>query len=498
MAARSTRRGFVKSAAALGAAAFAGSTPARSKPADAPAAADRTFPKGFLWGTATAAYQIEGSPDADGKGKSIWDTYAHTAGKIKNGDTADVANDHYRRYKDDVRLMKGLGTTCYRFSISWPRIFPDGTGKPNANGSDFYSKLVDELLAAGITPFATLYHWDLPQKLQDDKNGWQSRDTAQAFADYAGFVAEKLSDRVRHFFTMNEFYSFCDMGHRGVDLDVGGKNVRIELAPGLKLGPAELYKVRFHAVLGQGLAVQAIHAKGKKGTRCGPADNLNTACPLIETAEHITAAEKATRELNAPYLTVMLEGKYTDAYLEACGKDAPKFTPADLKVIAEPVDFVGLNIYRPNVYVLASDQKPGYQVVPFNPSHPKMQSSWHVLGPESLYWGPRHTQKLWGAKDIYITENGCGAADQVAADGKVYDSDRVMFLRNYLTQLQRATAEGVPVKGYFLWSLMDNFEWSDGFGTRFGVVHVDYKTQKRTPKLSAEFLKAAIAKNAVV
>jgi beta-glucosidase len=393
--------------------------------------------------------------------------------------------------------MHQVGARAYRFSVSWPRIFPSGTGQPNPKGLDFYSRLVDELLAAGIEPFATLYHWDLPQAVQD-KGGWQSRDTAQAFADYAGYMAQNLSSRVRHFFTMNEFYSFVDMGYRGIEMPVGGKTVAIELAPGLKLAPAELNQVRHHAVLAQGLSVQAIHAKGAKGTKCGPADNINTAVPLIETPEHIKVAENATRELNAPYLTVMLEGRYTDTYLKSAGKDAPKFNGDDLKVIGEPVDFVGINVYRPTVYVLAADQAPGYKEVPFNNSHPKMFSSWHVLGPEVMYWASRFVQSLWKAKEIHITENGCAADDTIAADGNVYDTDRVMFLRSHLTQLQRATADGVPVRGYFLWSMMDNFEWTAGYGNRFGLVHVDFKTQKRTPKMSASLFREIAARNAVV
>jgi beta-glucosidase len=503
MSTPSTRQHFgtVAAGTALGATAATPETsaqpPVKEKPAAPPEAA-RQFPPGFLWGVATSAYQIEGAASEDGKGPSIWDTYAHTPGKIKNGDTGDVANDHYHRYKDDVALMKDLGATAYRFSIPWPRIFPNGTGEPNPKGFDFYSRLVDELLAAGVEPFATLFHWDLPQALQDRQGGWQSRDTAQAFADYAGYVAEKLSDRVKHFFTLNEFHSFVDMGYRGIESKVGGGTVSLEIAPGLKLPPGELNQVRHHAVLAHGLAVRAIRAKGRKGTKCGPAENITAAVPLIETPEHVRAAQAATRELNAPYLTVMLEGQYTDGYLKSAGKDAPRFTDDDLKTIGEPVDFVGINVYRPSVYVLASDQAPGYREIPVNKSHPKMQSSWHVFGPEALYWAPKFVQSLWKAKEIHITENGCATADELAADGSVYDTDRVMFLKNYLAQLQRATAEGVPVTGYFQWSLMDNFEWTDGYGTRFGLVYVDFKTQKRTPKLSAAWFREAARRNAVV
>jgi len=458
---------------------------------------NHTFPKGFYWGTATASYQIEGAWNEDGKGPSIWDTYAHKPGNIENNDTGDVANDHYHRYKEDVALMRSIGANAYRFSISWPRIFPQGTGTPNARGLDFYNRLVDELLKAGIAPFATLYHWDLPQALQD-KGGWQSRDTAKAFGDYAGYVAGKLSDRVRHFFTINEFRSFVDMGYHGHTLSVPGGAMTINLAPGLRLAPAELNQVRHHAVLGHGMAVQAIRARGQMGTRVGPAEVIQGAVPLIETPENIKAAEVATREDNAPFLTVMLEGKYTDMYLREAGKDAPKFTDDDLKIIASPLDFIGINVYKPNSYVLASDEAPGWREIPFAKSHPKMFNSWLTLGPEALYWAPKHVQSLWNAKEIFITENGCATDDVIADDGQIYDTDRIMFLRACLTELQHATADGVPVMGYFQWSVMDNFEWTAGFGNRFGLVYVDFKTQKRTPKLSAEWFHEAATHNAVV
>ena len=462
-----------------------------------PVAADREFPKGFFWGTATSAYQIEGAWNEDGKGPSIWDAYAHTPGRIKNNDTGDDAIDHYHRYKEDVALMKAIGANAYRFSISWPRIFPEGTGTPNAKGLEFYNRLVDELVAAGIAPFATLYHWDLPQALQD-KGGWQSRDIAKAFGEYAGYMAEKLSDRVRHFFTINEFRSFVDMGFQAKAVNVSGGTITPAMAPGLKLAPGELNQVRHHSVLAHGMAVQAIRAKGKAGTKVGPAENIETAVPLIETPEHINAAQTATRESNAPFLTVMLEGKYTDAYLKETGKDAPKFTDDELKIIGSPLDFVGVNVYTPTYYVLASDQAPGWREIPFAKSHPKMFNTWLTLGPEAIYWGSRFVQSLWKAKEIFITENGCASDDVIADDGKVYDTDRVMYLRAHLTQLQRATDDGVPVNGYFQWSTMDNFEWSEGYGNRFGLVHVDFKTQKRTPKLSADWFREAAKRNAVV
>jgi len=459
----------------------------------------RIFPKGFYWGVATSSYQIEGAWNEDGKGPSIWDTYTHTAGHIKNNDTGDVANDHYHRYKEDVALMKDIGANAYRFSIAWPRIFPEGAGKPNSKGLDFYSRLVDELKAGGIEPFATLYHWDLPQTLQDNYGGWQSKQTAKAFADYAGYIAEKLGDRIKHFFTINEFRSFVEGGYQGLNIKVGGgKRVHLGGAPGLQLSNGELNQVRHNAVLGHGLAVQAMRACSRAGIKVGFAENMLIAVPAIDSAQHIKAAETATRERNADFITVLLEGRYTDGYLKRTGKSAPRFTEDELKTIASPLDFVGINAYKPNAYVLASDEEAGYRDIPINASHPKMQSSWHLFDPQALYWGPRHVQSLWRAKSIFITENGCGASDVVSDDGQVYDSDRIMFLRAYLTQLQRATADGVPVHGYFLWSAQDNFEWMDGFGNRFGLIYVDFKTQKRTPKLSAQWFRQAALCNAVV
>jgi beta-glucosidase len=464
---------------------------------ESPASVERRFREGFYWGVATSAYQIEGAWDEDGKGVSIWDTYAHTAGKIKNDDTGDIANDHYHRYKEDVTLMKSIGATAYRFSIAWPRIFPEGVGSPNSKGIDFYSRLVDELLAAGIEPFATLYHWDLPQALQDRHGGWQSMETAKAFGEYAGYVAEQLSDRVKHFFTINEFHSFVDMGHQGLELEVGGDTVTIELAPGLKLESKALNQVRHHSVLAHGLAVEAIRARGKSETKCGPAENINIAVPAIDTPEYVKAAEVATREMNAAYLTVMLEGQYTDAYLAQSGEAAPTFTDEELKTISTPVDFVGINVYRPSIYVAPADEAPGFREIPINESHPKMASSWHLFGPEVMYWAPRTVASLWDPTSIFITENGCAAHDVMHEDGSVYDSDRVMFLRACLTQLQRATSEGVPVDGYFLWSAQDNFEWTAGYGNRFGLIYVDFDTLERTPKLSAKWFREAARGNAV-
>ncbi len=478
---RFTRREFAAAAVAVGALGLAASTELRSSNTQPP----RGFPPGFRWGTATSAYQVEGATQEDGRGASIWDTFCRIPGKIVGGGNADVAVDHYHRYKEDVALMKALGATSYRFSMAWPRVFPEGRGAPNPKGLAFYDRLVDELLTAGIEPFATLYHWDLPQALQD-RGGWESRDTAEAFAAYAGFVASKLSDRVGQFITLNEMRSFIDLGY--------GNGL---FAPGLVLPAGRLNQARHHAVLGHGLAVQAVRAGGRSGTRVGMAENITTALPDLETPENIRAAERATRELNAPYLTVMLEGRYTDAYLETAGADAPRFTAADLQAISSPVDFVGINVYAPGAYVRASKEASGFTTIALPVSYPRMESPWLTLGPETLYWAPRQVANLWNVKEIYITENGTSAADQPDDRGMVYDVDRIMYLRNYLTQLQRATLEGVPVRGYFVWSLLDNFEWTSAYATRFGLHYVDYRTLKRTPKLSADFYREVIARNAL-
>lgn len=455
------------------------------------------FPEGFLWGLATSAYQIEGAPDADGKGPSIWDGFCKVPGNIRNGESGEVAIDHYRRYRSDVALMRDLGVQAYRFSISWPRIFPAGDGPPNPAGLDFYTRLVDCLLEAGIRPFATLYHWDLPQSLQDRFGGWQGRETAHAFARYAGFVARHLSDRVRDIFTINEFRSFVDMGYQGLDVAVGGRTVQIRLAPGLTLDRKGLARVRHHALLAHGLAVQAIRAEGRPGTRIGPAENVEVAVPVSATPANIAAARIAMRDLNGPFLTPMLEGAYDPAWLAAQGADAPDVAPGDMEAIGAPLDFVGLNIYRPSAYVIADDSRRGWRAMRLNASHPRMDSAWHLLDPEALHWGPRLVHDIWQPASIYITENGCAAKDMPGPDGEVHDSDRLMYLRAGMAALHRAIAAGAPVAGNFFWSAFDNFEWTDGLQRRFGLVYVDFATQVRTPKLSAGWFRDSAAANAI-
>lgn len=477
-----SRRSLARLVAATAGAASLPAFTREAAAAPVPPSAEPHFPAGFLWGSATASYQVEGAVKEGGRGVSIWDTFSHTAGKTYHGDTGDVADDHFHRFKTDIALMKALGVKGYRFSIAWPRVFPAGTGAPNPTGLDFYNRMLDELLASGIEPFCTLYHWDLPQALED-KGGWQSRDTSAAFADYAGYTAGKLSDRVKHFMTMNELRTFVELGY--------GNGTH---APGLKLDAAGVANVAHNSVLGHGLAVQAIRAKARPGTKVGLADNVTAITPVIDTPDHVAAAEKAMREENAMFLTVIQEGRYTDQYLARLGPAAPKFTSADLKTISSPLDFVGLNIYQPT-YVSADASPHGYALVKPPASYPHMFSDWLTIGPEALYWAPRLTTKLWNLKEIYITENGASSADVPDAEGKVLDSDRVMYLRNYITQLQRTVRDGAPVKGYFLWSLIDNYEWADGYEKRFGIHYVDFTTQKRTPKLSADFYREVIARN---
>jgi len=298
-----SRRRFGKTMAGAAAAAFAsGSLLQRAFP-QSPAASLLRFPENFLWGCATASYQVEGAVKEDGRGPSVWDTFSHTPGKTFQGDTGDVADDSYHLYKEDVRLLKNLGVTGYRFSISWSRIFPNGTGQPNEKGLSYYQRVVDELLKNGIAPYITLFHWDLPQALP---GGWQSRDTSKAFGDYAAYVSKHLSDRVQHFFTTNEFVCFTDLSYK-----IG------QFAPGLKLPPAQVNQIRHHGILAHGLAVQAIRANSPAGTQIGLAENATVYVPVIESRDHIEAARRATREGNAPFLTAVLEGKYTDGYLSS-------------------------------------------------------------------------------------------------------------------------------------------------------------------------------------
>lgn len=469
-----------------GALTLAGAGSAAAMASEPMSCGTESFPKGFLWGTATSSYQVEGAPTEDGRAPSIWDTFTHKQGGTYTGDTGDTADDEFHRYREDVAIMRQLGVKSYQFSLSWPRILPSGSGAVNPKGWAYYDKLVDALLEAGIAPFCTLYHWDMPQTL-GAAGGWQNKDMAKIFAEYAGLAVRHLGDRVKNFITMSEIMTFIDEGYRyGSD------------APGFKLPMAEVNQAAFHAVLGHGLAVQAVRAYGREGTRVGLADNCVSTCPILANEANIAAARVAFREENARVLTLVQEGAYTESYLRFQGAEAPKFTAEELKIVSSPTDFTGLNIYEPTWVRANPAMDSGYEVIDTPKSYPHLAAGWLYFGPESMYWAPKLTESLWGVKEILITENGAASLDVPTNTGEILDTDRILFLRSYLSQLQRAIAEGVPVKGYFLWSLLDNFEWSDGYAMRFGITYVDYKTQKRTLKLSGEFYKEVIARNGML
>jgi beta-glucosidase len=478
-----SRRQFGKGVAAAAAATYVGiSLPEFAFGEPRPTRLE--YSKGFLWGCATASYQIEGGAKDDGRGPSLWDVFSHTPGKTHNGDTGDVADDSYHLYKQDVQLLKNLGVQVYRMSISWSRVFPTGKGEVNQKGLDYYNRVVDELLANNITPYITMFHWDTPAGLS---GGLQSRDTSKAFADYCAYVTKHMGDKVKHWMTTNEFICFTDLGYK-----IG------QFAPGMKLPDAQVNQIRHHAILAHGLGVQAIRANTPSGTQVGLAENAIVYVPVMETDEHIDAARKATRDSNAPFLTTVLDGKYPESYLAKEGANAPKVEAGDMQAIGSPIDFLGVNIYTP-LYARADNSAKGWAEEPMPSSYPHMYSPWIQVGPECIYWGVRNVCDIWKEKvpAMYITENGTSSDDVLTPEGRVDDTDRVMFLRNSLTQLHRAVSEGYPVKGYFLWSLLDNFEWADGYSKRFGIHYVDFKTLKRTPKLSAEWYKNAIATNAV-
>ncbi len=444
------------------------------------------FPKDFLWGAATASFQVEGSLEADGAGSSNWLEFCRRPGTVANDDIPLRGASQYTCYKEDVRLLKSLGVKAYRFSIGWWRLFPEGTGRFNPKGLDYYNRLIDELLANGIQPWVTMFHWDLPQALEE-KGGWRSKDTCRAFADYAGFTTAKISDRVKHFFTVNEIICFTAVGYEA------GR-----FAPGLRLDRKEVNQVIHNGCLAHGLAMQSIRANAQGPVQVGIVDNPTNFVPIYDTPEHIEAARKAFRIGNSRILTLIREGRYTDEYIAEQGPDMPEYTDDELKAIATPMDFQGLNIYTPQ-HVMADPGDPrGYRMVSKPASHPDMNVAWLKLGPECIYWTPRFCRELWGGDAIYITENGCPSADRPDLDGEIYDTDRLMYLRAHLANVSRVIADGIPVKGYFVWSLMDNFEWADGFQKRFGITYVNYSTLKRTPKLSAKYYRDCIAANAVL
>ena len=438
------------------------------------------FPSNFLWGAATASYQIEGGWQEDGRGESIWDRFAHTPGKVTNGDTGDVACDHYHRWRDDIALMRELGLHAYRFSIAWPRIFPAGYGKLNPAGLDFYSRLTDGLLEAGIRPFATLYHWDLPQALQD-RGGWPARVTAEAFAEYADAITRHLGDRIKNWVTLNEPWCSSILSH-----------LYGEHAPGHRdLG--EALAAAHHLLLAHGWAVPAIR-RNSPGGQVGITLNLYPQVPASPSEADALAAQLEDGMFNRWFLDPISGRGYPHDAVQAYGKDLAFVQPGDLAAIAAPLDFLGVNYYSRNIarsHAIPEQQNEPRTVFP-NP-HPT-EMGWEIY-PAGLYDLLMRLKADYSFPAYYITENGAAFPDEIGPDGQVNDPRRVAFLRDHFEQASKALAAGMPLKGYFVWSLMDNFEWAWGYTKRFGLYYVDYATQARIPKSSAKWYAKMIAES---
>lgn len=431
------------------------------------------FPKDFVWGAATAAFQIEGAAYEEGKGPSIWDVFCKRPGMVFAGHTGDVACDHYHRYREDVALMKELGIKAYRFSISWPRILPEGTGKINEAGVRFYENLAEELLQAGITPYATLFHWDYPYALYK-KGGWLNPESPLWFEEYVQKTAERLGDKIQNFFTFNEPQCFIGLGFAGK-----------EHAPNLNCSNQDLLQMAHNVLLAHGRAVRVLR-ETIPHCQVGYAPTGTSFYPASEATEDVLAAERANfaaQKESWPFSIAwwsdpVLLGRYPEEGAEAMAADMPYIAPGDMELISQPLDFYGQNIY--NSRPVKADGRGGYKEVPLPVGYPRTAIGWPIT-PESLYWLPKFLYERYKTP-VIITENGMSCHDAVSLDGKVHDPNRIDFLRRYLLQLRRAAEEGVKVCGYFQWSLMDNFEWCRGYDERFGMIHVDYTTQKRTPK----------------
>ncbi|HEY9752299.1 MAG TPA: GH1 family beta-glucosidase [Coleofasciculaceae cyanobacterium] len=452
------------------------------------------FPPDFLWGVATAAYQIEGAVTEDGRGPSVWDTFSATPGRTLNGDTGAIACDHYHRYAEDVQLIAALGTKHYRFSIAWPRIVPEGRGAVNQAGIDFYQRLVDCLLEHGITPHATLFHWDSPQALESRYGSWRSREMAQDFADYASVVVRHLGDRIQHWITMNEISCFTHLGY--------GVAVIPPHAPGTRVWrPRAVWQTSHHALLAHGLACQAIRAASPQPSQIWLVDNPTITVPIAESAEHIDAACQSfhTAGSNGGIIFPALTGAYSPALLDRLGWEAPEIQEGDLATIHQPIDAIGLNIYT-GTYVRATADRQGYECLQVSDHYPRLNMPWLWVVPQAIYWSVRHLRDTLKRPDlpVFITENGCAAVDSINRQQEVIDLERIFYLRQYLQAAHRAVAEGYPLKGYFLWSLMDNFEWAWGYDRRFGLIHVNFANQKRIPKASYHWYAECIRQNRVV
>lgn len=440
-----------------------------------------SFPENFTWGTATASYQIEGAWNEDGKGESIWDRFSHTPGKIENGDTGDVACDHYHRWQEDIELMKSINLTAYRFSVAWPRILPAGRGIVNRTGLDFYSRLVDGLLEAGITPWVTLYHWDLPQALQDE-GGWPSRSTVAAFLEYTDVITRALGDRVKNWITFNEPFVSAIVGY------LEGRH-----APGIK-DQHQTIAASHHLLLSHGKSVPVIR-QNSPGANVGITLNMSPQMPASPSPEDRARATWLDGFINRWFLDPLVGRGYPQDIVNGFNGRMDFVLPGDLENIAVPVDFVGVNYYTRSIArspMIAETENEPITVFP-NEEHTEM--GWEVY-PEGLYLTLGRLYFDYAFPAIHITENGAAYIDQVV-NGQVDDLQRLGYIKRHLHQVHRAIQAGVPIKGYFVWSMMDNFEWAHGYNKRFGLIYVDYETQQRIPKSSAKWYGQVIRKNAI-
>lgn len=445
-------------------------------PQPAPTSLGLQFPEGFIWGAATSAYQIEGAAAVDGRGPSAWDTFAKTPGKVRNGETGDVAADHYHRWAGDLDLIRDLGLRSYRFSISWPRVVPGGRGPVNTKGLDFYRRLVDGLRERGVTPMVTLYHWDTPHELQED-GGWENRDTAYRFAEYAAVLAEALGDAVPNWLTLNEPKTIVQNGY------LSGSH-----APGHQ-NPAAAYVVAHHQLLGHGLAVQAMRPHLSAATRIGPALNLHPCYPADDSNEARARTILHDGYENRLYLDPILKGAYPQDVLD----DVATFSPmqehikdGDLEVISSPVELLAVQYYCP-LYVTGDGETVQ--------KHRTSEAFWQQIYPEGMYDILTRIKKDYGDIALTITENGLPTPDTMGADGTVRDDGRIAFLRDHFSAAHRAITDGVNLESYHVWSLMDNFEWEQGYDQRWGLVYVDYADQRRVPKASAQWYREVIRAN---
>lgn len=446
------------------------------------------FAKDFVWGAATSAYQIEGAVNTGGKGRHIWDIYTDEPGRVFEGHTGEIACDHYHRFREDVKLMKEIGLKGYRFSVDWSRVLPDGFGCANEEGIAFYDSLIDELLEYDIEPYITLYHWELPYEIYK-RGGWMNPQIVEWFGEYARLAAERFSDRVTHFFTLNEPQCFVGLGF-----------LKGEHAPGLKSPLCDTFAMAHNVLKAHGRAVQKLRQYGKQKITIGYAPTCGMCYPETDKPEDIKAARQALFAMNQDdrnwtwnvswWSDPVLLGHYPEEGLRRYEKYLPKITEEDMKLIAEPIDVYGQNIYNGRCVRMGTDGKP--EDVRRCEGFPKTAIDWPVT-PEALYWGPKFLYERY-QKPIYITENGLSCHDVLSIDGKVHDPNRIDFLARYLHELKRAAGE-IDLRGYFQWSLMDNFEWAKGYSERFGLIYVDFKTQERILKDSAYWYRNMIQNN---